>query len=369
MKQKKILIVGAGITGSTLACLLEDHGIIPTIIDIAHPSDTDGYGITIMPQGLKILESLGLVAKMKRVGNILKGCKLFDEDERQLNSFRLSSAGIKSITLSRGDLLSIVREQLAHTKIQWQTSVNEFSYAENGVSVSFTNGHREMFDLVIGADGINSIVRSKIFPDSKPEKVGAGIWMLSLPKQCKVDDQQFGHLVFGNYRFMAVFPYKETAAVAYTMPLNIGANPNTVNPKRAFTGMSLFSDEILETMDRSKLYCGHLHQLRLDSWYKGRVLLAGDAAHATLPATGMGASNGIQDAAVLAELIYYTPLDTFDRLPIYYEKRRKHTMKKTQREAYKIGNLMLLHGRRANLRNFIFKRIPRSILGKLLVRT
>jgi 2-polyprenyl-6-methoxyphenol hydroxylase-like FAD-dependent oxidoreductase len=368
MKNKKILIVGAGITGCTLAALLEQRNIVPTVVDVASESDPNGYGITIMPRGLEVLETLGIREAMEEAGNILQGCKLYDERENELNSFALSTASIESITLTRGDLLNILRNQLKQTKIQWQTSIKKLSQTKDGTKVTLTNGHTATYDLVIGADGINSVVRSKIFPGTKPEKIGAGIWMLSLPEGCKVTDHQFGHLIFGDYRFMALFPYRQTAAVAFTMPLDLDVDPRSIDYKQAFTGMSHLSDNILQSIDETKLYSGHLRELKLKDWYKGRTLLAGDAAHAMLPATGMGASNGIQDSALLARLIAGTPLELFDELPAHYQKLQKPIIGAKEREAFIMGHVMLMHRYPAAVRNKVFQLIPHALLGMAIVR-
>jgi 2-polyprenyl-6-methoxyphenol hydroxylase-like FAD-dependent oxidoreductase len=368
MKQKRILIVGAGITGSTLAVLLEQHGIVPTVVDNARKDDPNGFGITIMPRGLQILDTLGIRDQMEEAGDILEGCKLYDERENELNSFALSTADIENITLTRGNLLDILRKQLTKTRVRWETSISKLKQTRSGVAVTFTDGHTATYDLVIGADGINSVVRSKIFPAAKPEKVGASIWMSSLPEGCKVSDRKFGHLVFGDYRFMALFPYKQTAAVAFTMPLDVAADPRSVDYVQAFSGMSRMSDKILRSLEKDKLYCGHLRQLKLKDWYKGRMVLAGDAAHAMLPATGMGASNGIQDTAVLARLIAEMPLELFDELPAQYQKMQKPVIDSKQREAFMMGHLMLMHSYQATVRNKVFTLIPHSLLGMAVVR-
>lgn len=368
MNEKKILIVGAGITGSTLAALLERRGIVATVVDVAHASDPNGYGITIMPRGLQVLETLGIRKSMEQVGTVLEGCKIYNENEQELNSFALSSADIDSITLSRGNLLDIVRGELIETIIQWQTSVEQISHVEEGVSVTLTNGSRDVYDLVIGADGIDSLVRSKIFPDAQPEKVGAGVWMLSLPENCAVTERRYGRLVFGVRRFMAVFPYDTTAAVAFSMPLDTRADPADVDCASAFSGMSSIGDEVLAAIDKSKLYCGQLRQVKLDNWYQGRVVLAGDAAHAMLPATGMGASNGIQGAAVLSRLIGDTPIEEFDTLPTQYQKIHKPTIDAKRRQAFAMGHVMITGRFYAAVRNTLFRLTPSSLLGKVLVR-
>jgi 2-polyprenyl-6-methoxyphenol hydroxylase-like FAD-dependent oxidoreductase len=366
--KKKILIIGAGITGCTLAALLEKQGIVPTIVDKARASDPNGFGISILPRGLRVLEELGVRPAMEKQGGILRGCKLYDEQGDELNSFGLSLNGIETITLDRRKLLHILRSQLTQTNIQWQTSITAIKRDNKGATVTFTNGRTARYDVVVGADGINSVVRAKLFPAAKPEKVGAAIWMFALPPNCKLKDRKYGQLILGTYRFMAVFPYQQTAAVAFTMPLDPQADPRSVNVAEAFAGMSRQADRILKEAHIDRMYCGHLRQVELQKWYKGRVILAGDAAHAMMPSTGMGASNGIQDAHVLASLIAEMPLEQFDELPEKYQRVQKPIVDAKQHEAYLLGRVMLLNKYQAIVRNKIFSIIPHSLLGMIAVR-
>ncbi len=365
---KNILIVGAGITGLTLAALLEKQGIVPTVVDKANAKDSTGYGITIMPGGLSGLEPLGITADMKAVGGELRACKLYNEQGKLLNSFGLSEAGVHSVTLSRGDLIGLISKKLTKTKVLWNTSVTKISHDQSGAVATFTNGKKHHFNLVIGADGINSHVRSLLFPEVTAKNVGAAIWMLSLPAGCPLPDTTSGQLIWGTSRFMAVFPYQNTAAVAFTMPLAPHQNPGSITVKEAFWGMSPLGDKILAHLNEQQMYRGHLKQIGLKNWYKNLVVLAGDAAHAMVPATGMGASNGIQDAAVLAKLIADMPVELFDMLPKQYQKLRKESVDKKQRQAYMLGRMMLLNKYQARLRDHAFSAIPPSVLGRAMVR-
>lgn len=365
---KKVLIVGAGITGSTLAALLEQNGIIPTIVDKAAASDPNGYGITIMPRGMTVLNGLGIRKAIEGAGTILRGCELYDEHEKKLNSFGLSTEGIKSVTLSRDDLLAIIRGKLKKTEIKWRTSIHRLKNLDNGVRVTFSNGTQDTYDLVVGADGINSQVRSLIMPGIVPRKVGAAIWMFNLPANLKIKDKYRGHLTWGMCRFMALFPYKNTAAIALTMPLDPRLDPKKVDITTSFADMSRLSNIILSKASSENMYCGHLRQLKLKKWHKGLIVLAGDAAHAMVPATGMGASNGIQDAGILAKLITEMPVELFDKLPNQYQKVQKPIIDSKQDRAYMFGRFMLLNNYQATIRNEVSARIPKSVLGRAMVR-
>jgi 2-polyprenyl-6-methoxyphenol hydroxylase-like FAD-dependent oxidoreductase len=150
------------------------------------------------------------------------------------------------------------------------------------------------------------------------------------------------------------------------MPLSPTIDPFNIDLSKAFGGMSALSDQILAKADKTNMYYGHLRQVKLPHWYKGRVVLAGDAAHAMMPATGMGASVGIQDADTLARLIATMPIELYDHLGKAYEKNRKPAAHNSQREAYALGRMMLVGKYTAWVRNDTLSLLPQRFFEHLV---
>src|SRR5882757_8925243 len=118
IKQKpKILIVGAGITGTALAGLLEKRGIVPTVVEKAQDWSQRGYGITIMPAGMTVVKELGLSDKLHACGSESSYCQLCNADGVKIKRFKLAKAGIACLTLPRGDLHAALRSKLVRTSI------------------------------------------------------------------------------------------------------------------------------------------------------------------------------------------------------------------------------------------------------------
>jgi len=363
--KKKILIVGAGITGLALAGLLEKGDTELTLIDNTPRLRRKGYGITVMPSGMEVIRSLQLTTKLRTLGTTAKNCVVTNFKGTYLNEFALSDAGIDSVTLNRSDLHALLASALHNTDIKLAITVKKLKQVTSGVKVTFSDATTGEYDLVVGADGVNSIVRQMIFPQYAARKVGAAIWSMMLPKSVRLNDPKKVQLVWGRKQFMGIFPIRDKAAVAFGMPYSTDEHPSNADIKKAFSGLSPLAKDILQHTRLSSVYSSHLRNVKLKHWYKGNIVLAGDAAHTMMPATGMGASIGLQDAAALADYILSTPLNELDTVPKLYEKRRKNIADRVQQEAFMVGKMMLANNASARIRDFVLAKIPsRVIVGK-----
>ena len=111
------------------------------------------------------------------------------------------------------------------------------------------------------------------------------------------------------------------------------------------------------------MYSGFLNEMKLGTWYQDRVILAGDAAHSMMPASGMGASMGLQDAYVLATLIAQTPPESWARIGKQYQHVRKHIVDRVQRDAHTLGHVMLWESPLKELRNTALKLVPQFVIS------
>lgn len=225
-----------------------------------------------------------------------------------------------------------------------------------------------MYDIVVGADGVNSAVRQLIFPRKRPEYPGAAVWTFFLPHGISLAKPKTAELTWGEDGFMGVFPIKGNAAVTFAAPLSRQKNIGSVDLVEHFKAIHSLGSAILSKMKNSEIFSGHLKQMRLGTWYKGRVILAGDAAHASMPATGMGASMGMQDALALAELLTGTAPQDWHTVPALFQKRRKKTVDRVQREAYIVGRSMFLTGTAKQLRDTAIKLVPQFVVSHELKR-
>lgn len=364
---KKILIVGAGITGLTLASLLKDKDVSVTIIDKATSINQPGYGLTVMPSGLEVLSKLGLINDVRKLGTSARNIQVITPQKGILKTFDLADSGVDSVTVNRSDLHKLLGRHFGVKNIQFSTTITSLEESSHSVDVALSDGTTKTFDMVVGADGINSVVRSLIFPDNKAQYTGAAIWSLMLPKRFWNDGQQTVKTLWGDEHFMGIFPIKDGAAVAFSMPLSPDVRPSTVDLAAAFKGLSPDIQRLIDGAKDGDIYASHLRNITLEHWYKGNVVLAGDAAHAMMPSTGMGGSIGMQDADVLADLIIATPAHELQTVAKRYEKIRKPRANDNQKQAFAVGKMMLAKGIKLAVRNAIIPLLPKNALGRMVI--
>lgn len=369
MKNKKILIVGAGITGVALAALLEKSNYRVDIIEKSTSWKHCGYGITVMPTGLEVLRELGVLTEVRAEGTSALGFNLMKPDGTLIRHIALKAGGVDSITLDRSDLHTTLRHHLHNSKITMNEEVIAISQDGNGVAVRFKDGRQQKYDLVIGADGVRSSIRKLIFPQFKPTYAGAAIWTFFLPPDVDLPPGHNVMQVWNDNEFMGVFPFKKTAAVTFSMPVDQNTDINDIDLKDHFKDIDFLAKEITAKIGKHPLYAGYLNEVKLHDWYVGNIILAGDAAHSMMPATGMGASMGLADAKVLANLITTLNEADWEIMPQLYQHKRKTIVDRTQRQAYLIGRSMFLSSPFKNLRDETIKALPQFVISHSLQRS
>ena len=365
---KRILIAGAGITGLALAALLERKGIIADVVEKAPDWKRRGYGITVMPAGLRVLRELGALGEVRGAGASAAGLEMRDAEGLPVRHLALKAGGIDSVTLARADLHSILRSHLHKTPVRMGVEVRSLRQDGGKVNVSFSTGPAQDYDLVIGADGIRSQVRRCIFPDAEPQYAGTAVWTFFLPDGVGLPSRQDVQQVWNDGEFMGIFPFRHTAAVTFSAPLDSHTDVNAVDLRQRFADIHFLAKDILAKVSNGRMYAGYLNEIKLHDWYDGRVLLAGDAAHAMLPATGMGSSMGLADAQAIADLIISCDDQEWEVLPQLYQHKRKRQTDRIQREAYLVTQGIFVGGPLKGVRDGATKLVPQFVVSHVLNR-
>ncbi len=310
-KLKKILIVGGGIGGMATAIRFRQMGVAVDLIDIDPDWKVYGAGITITGPTLRAYKRLGLLEDIRTQGAITSGARIFrfdglhlhDLDEPALEEGLPATGGIMRPVLHK-----IMQEHVnsAGTGVRLGLSVTTLVSDAVGVDVTFSDSNTARYDLVVAADGIYSGVRTLAFPHCKrPEATGQGCWRIATRRPPHLDR---GEMYFGGDFPAGITPCGLDAVYLWMLTPH---SDTRIIP----------DDELRQTMRSHMLPFGGSAGWMRDQindqtwinyrpleaaiqpgpWHQGRVVLLGDAAHATTPHLASGAGMAVEDALVLAE--------------------------------------------------------------------
>jgi 2-polyprenyl-6-methoxyphenol hydroxylase-like FAD-dependent oxidoreductase len=311
-KPAKVLIVGGGIGGLSLAIALRNCNIDAEIVEIKQVWTVYGVGIIQQSNVVRAMAQLGIVDKYLSASFPFESVGVYTYEGKQvamLPGKRLAGPEYPAnLGISRLKLHEVLTQE-AQTRgatVHLGVTVESLRQSDSGVDVKFTDGRDGHYDLVVGADGTFSRIRSMVFPDAPaPRFTGQSVWRYNFRRPEQID-----HLA--NYRGFKInaglVPLSQDLMYMYVTTIEAENakmpqdNLHTLMRERidGFGGMiAEVSDQI--TDPSRVVYKPMVVVLVPPPWYRGRVVLLGDAAHSTTPHLGQGAGMAIEDAIVLAE--------------------------------------------------------------------
>ena len=323
MARPKILIAGAGIGGLATACCLLKRGFDVEVYEQAPVLSEVGAGIQISANAMHVLRYLGLGDAILRVGVQPKAYvfRLHDTGE-VIQTFALSEEhrrqhGAPYIQLHRADLhdlLVVTARKLKPGVVHLNRKVVGFVERDGAVELNFAQDAPTRGDLLIGADGLKSVVRAQVFGTVPPTYTGDGVWRVTvsterLPREGRLDQVMSVFMGPGGH---AVCYYLHGGAVlnfAGTVEAPVSEESWTLKfpwetLKADFAGWHPAIQAIIDAADRNECYRWSLHNRPpIRTWSKGHITILGDAAHPTLPYLAQGAAMAIEDGAVLARAL------------------------------------------------------------------
>ena len=308
-----VLIVGGGIGGmaTAIALLKQRRDLTIDIIDIDPEWKVYGAGITITGPTLRAFRDLGLLDAIAEQGFLSIGAHmhLFDGTLLSANEELPIEPGLPSAGgIMRPRLHQIMADEVRRlgATVRLGITVDALDQDERGVAVTFSDGSAGRYDLVVGADGIYSKVRGMLFPDAvQPAYTGQMSWRVVSPRPPEMD---VSHFYFGHENIAGTVPCSQTEV--YSFVLNPEPNPRRVPEadKPAFL-RGLLSDfggdmaRIREGITDQSAIVQRPFEYALQPlpWHRGRVVLIGDAVHATTAHLASGAGISVEDGLVLAQ--------------------------------------------------------------------
>jgi FAD-dependent urate hydroxylase len=316
----RALIIGGGIAGPVTAMALQKAGLEPTIYE-AFDRTAEGVGafMNISPSGLDALACLGLDGLVRRTGFDTPAMAFYRHDGRRLSGdipFDRST-GAGNTTLDRSDLYLALRDEAQRRglRVEYGRRLVDAHRNGSGVVATFADGSRAEGDLLVGADGLHSRVRTTIDPDAPPPRyVGVlNAWGV-VPDFDTGEPTGVIRMFFGRRCF---FMYTQ----APSGELRWYANPPRAQRPVAMHGGPAWREEMVELFRRDKSPVADIIRATIDvpapflncdlpsltRWHRDGMIVIGDAAHAASPTSGSGASMAMEDSVILAKCLRDNP--------------------------------------------------------------
>ncbi|MEU6431900.1 FAD-dependent monooxygenase [Microbispora sp. NPDC046973] len=304
---ERILISGASIAGLTLAYWLTRYGLRPTVVERAPGLRAGGNGVDVRDQAVDVVDRMGLLPRVRAAAADVRGMKFVDARDRAVARIDTTDPG--GIEIMRGDLVALLHEQAA-VEYLFGDSVRHLEQDADGVTVTFDHAGTRRFDLVIGADGMHSTVRSLAFgPEERFVRFKDHYFAFADADASLAEDRwvtmhntpgkMAGLYRSGNHAQAKAYFIFRSAPLSYDVR-DVEEHKRLVG--QAFAGETSWRvQELLgAALADPGFYFDALSQVRMDSWSAGRVALVGDAAWCASPASGAGAELALVGAYRLA---------------------------------------------------------------------
>jgi 2-polyprenyl-6-methoxyphenol hydroxylase-like FAD-dependent oxidoreductase len=308
------LVVGGGIGGMATAITLRRLGIDVDLVDLDPHWRVYGAGITITGATLRAFKALGILEQVIAQAYTGEGIQICDVSGKPLHLVPTPIQADPDVPGCGGIMRPLLHQLLSTltldlgTRVRLGLTVNRIESDTKGAEVLFSDGSRGRYDLVVGADGVYSRVRSLLLPDAPaPVYTGQCVWRLVAPRPASIDRR---HFFLGGPVKVGLTPVSRDRMYLFLL------ETTARHPVMSDTALADGLDHLLQG------YGGVLADIRRgigpDSsivlrplegfllprpWQRGRAILIGDAAHPTTPQLASGAGMAVEDALVLGEEI------------------------------------------------------------------
>jgi len=367
-KANKIIIVGGGIGGLTCAIALLQAGYEVRVYERAPQLNEVGAGITLWENALAVMRSLGVYERLVAVGQLASGGTIGTKAGAVVSQFSLADfeqAGfdMAMLALHRADLQRVLYESLPEGTVTMGRACTGFHQNESGVKAQFADGSDQGADLLIGADGIHSVIRKQLLNDGEPRYSGYTAWRgitPDWPERGGVNGEfwgrgrRFGIVPIGQGQLY--FFATEDSPRGSVIPA--GSRKQALLDRFGDWAFDI-PDIIRRTPEQAILQNDIIDRVPTRDWSKGRVTLMGDAAHPTTPNMGQGAAMAIEDCPILVRAL--DTCSNHEQAFAVYEATRFPRSSMITDTSWRLGSI----GQWSNpvattLRNTLFRFIPKS---------
>lgn len=359
MKHQTVIIVGAGIAGLSTAIALQKKGIEVEVFEAALELKEVGAGLGLGINAMYAFKHLGIYEDVVQQGRALRTFTIYDHHGQPITKTSFAEEEIGNFTIHRAKLHQTLLSKLDPTTIHLGKKVKRFETTDFTVRLHFEDGSTHHSNFVIVADGIHSNIRNQLLPESCPRYAGYTCWR-SVVSNHSLDITETSETWGPKGRFGLV-PLDEDRLYWFAC---VNAKESDINfhSFKVADLLELFKEyhnpiaQVLrQTEDASLINHDIFDIVPLKRFAFGRIVMVGDAAHATTPNMGQGACQAIEDAVVLANAMAVE--SDFEKAFQVFEKKRLKRTKWIIDTSRNIGQLaqiqnpLLIHIRNAALRN------------------
>jgi FAD-dependent urate hydroxylase len=351
---RRVLIVGGGIAGLGTARALRSHGIECDVVERAQGWSHPGAGMYLPANAVRALSALGLHAALLDRAAKVSRQRFLDHRGRVLLDVDLAAfwgATWPCAAISHGALHDILREGIP---VRLGTSVSSLHEDGPVVGAVFDDGSSGEYDLVVGADGVRSWVRSAMFGGTEPRFVGQVSWRFLLAGSREITSWT---VRLGRGKAFLMIPLGDGQIYCYAdMDTSDPSDPTGGDPGRFGELYREFADPVRTIVNECVAtevgrYFSPIEEVVQHTWVRGRFVLIGDAAHAMSPNMAEGAAMALEDALVLAETVFAGQrLEAFEarrRPRVTFVQRQTHRRDRTRHLAPVLRNTTLRFAGRA----------------------
>jgi 2-polyprenyl-6-methoxyphenol hydroxylase-like FAD-dependent oxidoreductase len=371
---ERVVIVGGGIGGLVLAIALRQRGIEAPVYEAAPELRAAGAGIWVPPNAMQVLARLRLADAVAAVGARLERAELRDFRAGLLQSVDVGESarrfGWPTVAIHRGRLQRVLLDHLGADAVRVGRECREVVARGDGAVVRFADGSEVEAEVVVGADGAHSRVREAVAPGARLRYSGQSSYRAVAPFRLPDGFGGVGWEVWGPGRRFGFSAIGEGEVYWYaTLDAPAGErDASAAETRRRLDAMAAPFPapvpELVAATDAERMLRTDMYDLpAIPAWHRGRVVLLGDAAHATTPNLGQGGAQAMEDAWVLADQLatHTRPEDAFAA----YQRIRERKARMVVDTSRRLGGIVHFTNPLARgLRNAALRLTPAAVARK-----
>lgn len=331
----EITIIGAGMAGLTTGIALKKFGHQVTIYEQAEQILPVGAAISLWSNGVKCLNYLGLTEQVEKLGGKMDNLAYIDgltgDVMTQFSLYPLiEEVGQRPYPVSRAELQNMLMDEFGREDIHLAKKMVSFVEEGERVKIQFADGGKIESDLLVGADGTHSITRAYVLGEQVERRYAGYVnWngLVEVSDDYAAADQWTTFV--GEGKRVSLMPVANNRFYFFfDVPLPVGLENDRSQYKalfkQYFKGWCEPVQKLIDAVDVQKTNRVEIHDIEpFADFYKGRVVIVGDAAHSTTPDIGQGGCQAMEDAIYLARSLQINTLGLQDSLRRYQNKRNE----------------------------------------------